>query len=515
MSIGPNRARERTPIHKAQGVTPSEIYLNSLCEKSFLSLWSWPGIFKDQKVKGKGDGKELCDMLVIFDEHILIFSDKHCSFSASGNLEVDWKRWYKQAIQESAKQAWGAERWLRNYPGRVYLDRACTQRFPLSIPSNESASYHLIVVAHGSEDRCKAEFGGGTGSLMLNSTLGRQRGADEFFSIPFMVGDLDPSRTFVHVLTEYTLDILLQTLDTISDFVSYLEKKENFIRSNTGIFVTGEEDLLAFYLMHTNEKDMHDFMVGGKCRGVFLEEGFWEDFNNRPERKEQLRQNNISYFWDELIERFANHALNATQYYTNHVELSNTEISLRFMARETRLARRLIAKGLKDLYTNTPDGTRRTRYFKPLSKNGPFYVFLSLPQPDFASYEEYRKARSDLLQACCMVVKYKFSEALDIVGIAANPERPNIGCSEDLLYLDAREWSEELNKEAAQLHKDFGIFASATQYNIHEQEYPVPASPEIIRMKRPPKIGRNERCPCGSGKKYKKCHGRLGLANMT
>jgi uncharacterized protein YecA (UPF0149 family) len=23
----------------------------------------------------------------------------------------------------------------------------------------------------------------------------------------------------------------------------------------------------------------------------------------------------------------------------------------------------------------------------------------------------------------------------------------------------------------------------------------------------PPKIGRNDQCPCGSGKKYKKCHG--------
>ena len=23
------------------------------------------------------------------------------------------------------------------------------------------------------------------------------------------------------------------------------------------------------------------------------------------------------------------------------------------------------------------------------------------------------------------------------------------------------------------------------------------------------KIGRNEKCPCGSGKKYKNCHGRL------
>ena len=25
-----------------------------------------------------------------------------------------------------------------------------------------------------------------------------------------------------------------------------------------------------------------------------------------------------------------------------------------------------------------------------------------------------------------------------------------------------------------------------------------------------PKIGRNEPCPCGSGKKYKHCHGQVG-----
>jgi preprotein translocase subunit SecA len=28
-------------------------------------------------------------------------------------------------------------------------------------------------------------------------------------------------------------------------------------------------------------------------------------------------------------------------------------------------------------------------------------------------------------------------------------------------------------------------------------------------MREGPKIGRNEPCPCGSGKKYKHCHGQL------
>lgn len=507
MYSGPNRAKERTPIHKAQGVTPSERYLNSLCEKSFLSLWSFPSIFRDQKSKGNREGKELCDMVVVFDEHILIFSDKHCLFPASEDLGLDWKRWYKRAIHKSAEQAWGAERWLRDHPDRVYLDRACTERFPLPIPSNESAKYHLIVIANGCEDRCKAKFGG-TGSLMFNSMLGRQGIAGELSSEPFTVGDLDPSRTFVHVLTEYTLDILLQTLDTISDFVSYLERKEDLIRSDIAVFAPGEEDLLAFYLMHMNEKGKHDFAIGGNFKGIFLEEGFWEEFCNRPERKEQLRLNSISYFWDDLIERFAHHALNATQYYASHIELSGTEICLRFMAREPRLARRLIVKGFIDLYTNTPDGMRRNRYFKPLNEKEPFYVFLSLPQPDYLTYEQYREGRFSLLKACCMVIKYKFPEALDIVGIAFHPIRPNVGSSEDLLYLDARAWSDELNDEAAQLHHDLGIFTSITTYNVHEEEYPVPTSTGISKPRRPPKVGRNERCPCGSGKKYKRCHGR-------
>ena len=31
--------------------------------------------------------------------------------------------------------------------------------------------------------------------------------------------------------------------------------------------------------------------------------------------------------------------------------------------------------------------------------------------------------------------------------------------------------------------------------------------PRIDSIRKPPEPGRNEPCPCGSGKKYKKCHG--------
>jgi preprotein translocase subunit SecA len=36
---------------------------------------------------------------------------------------------------------------------------------------------------------------------------------------------------------------------------------------------------------------------------------------------------------------------------------------------------------------------------------------------------------------------------------------------------------------------------------------PAPAGAPFVRSER--KVGRNEPCPCGSGKKYKQCHGRI------
>jgi preprotein translocase subunit SecA len=36
---------------------------------------------------------------------------------------------------------------------------------------------------------------------------------------------------------------------------------------------------------------------------------------------------------------------------------------------------------------------------------------------------------------------------------------------------------------------------------------PTPAQREMVNGY--PKVGRNDPCPCGSGKKYKSCHGKL------
>ena len=61
---------------RANGVTPAERYLQRLCDRSFLSLFELPQHFRDQRSSGKGDGKELCDLLVVFGDDVPIVCPK-------------------------------------------------------------------------------------------------------------------------------------------------------------------------------------------------------------------------------------------------------------------------------------------------------------------------------------------------------------------------------------------------------------------------------------------------------
>lgn len=73
-------------------------------------------------------------------------------------------------------------------------------------------------------------------------------GIKESMEQPFSIGDIYPNKTFVHVLDELSLNLLLSELDTITDFVSYLKEKERVVRSGLLRLSPGEDDTLAAYL---------------------------------------------------------------------------------------------------------------------------------------------------------------------------------------------------------------------------------------------------------------------------
>ena len=72
---------------------------------------------------------------------------------------------------------------------------------------------------------------------------------------PFTVGQVNPSKGFVHVFDDVTLDIILQNLDTIADFTHYLKDKENLFLNYSQIHCAGEEDFLGFYLENIDEEE--------------------------------------------------------------------------------------------------------------------------------------------------------------------------------------------------------------------------------------------------------------------
>ena len=506
---GPRDCRPVAEKYRMQ--TPSERYLYALCRRSFLSMWSFTSLYRDQgRYQGRGQGKELCDLMVVFEDHVIIFSDKHCKFPRTADLATDWSRWFRRAIWKSSRQAWGAARWIQSFPDRVYLDGKCTRPLPIAIPSSDRLTLHLIVVAHDSTERCREELGGSGSLMIIPSVVGRDhfdRGISRV--VPFSVGILDPSRYFIHVLDDFTLEVLLSTLDTISDFTAYLAKKEALIAEGRLLSAAGEEDLLALYLQHLNDAGEHDFVVPDTAQGIVVLEGPWDDFTMSAQRRAQLEANELSYAWDALIEKFSLHIITGTQHFATDPSIRAQEPMIRFLAREPRTRRRMLGRALCDMIATTPDDKNRLRVIVPSKIGDPYYVFILLPKPDFLSEEEYRTARKNYLEACCMVTKLRFPNAKDIVGIAT--ETGSVARrSEDAIHMDASEWTPAMAAEAVALQRELSILTDPSKFEGTEYEYPLLAeAPGSHPLPWVPKhYPRNRPCPCGSGRKFKACHGR-------
>lgn len=511
------RTGPRTPpIIRSEGLTDSERYLKQLCDRSFLSMWSYPGLFVKKTMRGVVRGRELCDLFVVFEDNVIIFSDKTCEFGSTGELELSWSRWFRDTVIAAARQARGAERRLHRAAKDLFLDKECTIPFPLNFDPIR-ARIRLIVVAHGASKAC-SELLGGSGSLMLRTDI---RG-HKAHTPPFTIGDLDPSDTFVHVFDDTTLDAVMQARDTITDFTHYLDKKERFLRSERPIAVDGEEDLLAIYLQTATDCGEHDFVILPQATGGLTITGsFWSDFVQSPQRKCQLEHDAISYSWDLLIEKFNHHALGGNQLdlhgneHTSSADVvTETERVMRFMAREPRTRRRILARDLNELVERTAADTLGISVVGPSNDGDPYFAFLTFPEwrgtwtgTLTEDYLEYRHMRGyDVLHSLILAVKLKFPDAEHIVGIATESGLDAYLRTEDFGYIDARDWCDHLEKQAIARQQELALLEKANIRRRTVQEFPsVTLGGDLLFP--PGKNPRNKPCPCGSNLKFKRCHG--------
>jgi hypothetical protein len=451
------------------GTTPSEQYLARLCKRSFLSLWSFPNVFNDDGITGSYKlGKEVCDLLVVFGSDVIIFSDKSCSFKDTGRLAVDWNRWYKKSIIKSADQIYGAERWIKKFPGRLFLDPECKIKFPIDIPEGDKIRVHRVAVAVGAKEPCRAFYKGGSGSLRIVTDQDPVMHSDAEIYKAFTVGYFDEKKGYVHVFDDVTLDIVMRELDTISDFCAYLRKKEELI-ARCVVRAGGEEELLTRYLTSMDNDEEHGFAIPeGNLISVNVEEGHWDNYKNSYRHETRKNENYVSYIWDNLIEYFNNTVRSGK--ITEPISLNDYERGVRRMASVSRVERRMIGRKLKDVFENTPpNATRFSAILTGRDLDLAFPIVL-LPPIEGVPYEEYQLVRRELLAAYASIIKLKNPQVREAVGIAMEPRQIGRGGSEDIGFFDFTTWTDDQARQAAEDQKRLRIVAAATL--TREYEYP-------------------------------------------
>ena len=456
----------RPSVPKSEGVTETERYLARVAEKSFLNLWSYPSPFRDQQQSGRGDGKELCDLLVVCGRYIVIFSEKTITWP-SGNVTLAWCRWAKRAVRDAAKQAKGAERWITAFSDRIFLDRRCETPFPINLPSAEERTIHRVVVARGAAEACREHLPGSSGSLIVNPRIkGEHHWSGTAAAIePFCVGDVDPAGSFVHVVNEASLEVMMRELDTIRDFTDYLEKKALFVRSGRLSRADGEENMIAYYAIRINERGEHDFVPHGQPPDnsdapIEIDGTHYKRMARDPRYLAKRQADEISYLWDRLIESFTTHMLDGTSVTLGEYKfnLRKSELGVRCMALERRFFRRSHGEAVRGALKRGMTTDIFFRMMMASSKQSEretafFIITFRWVRDKFASdsYEEYRLARTNYAHIYARGILERYRHLKRVIGISREPPGEEHGVSEDMVYAEQAEWTAE---ERAAIRRD-------------------------------------------------------------
>ncbi|WP_095155733.1 SEC-C domain-containing protein [Pseudomonas sp. Irchel 3E13] len=479
------------PIVKEPSVNESERILAKVANNNFFSLWSYPSLFRSV-----GKGKELADLTIYFDNTLILFSDKgQVKFQSQNETLLAWSRWYRTAVKESAKQLHGAEKFVRNLPDQIFLNSKLVDQFPFDI-SNKDLKIHLVAVTRGITKEAKRYFDsvkpGSSGSLGFCYAMTEK----EILQHPFFVGDVDPSQTFVHILDESSIELLLEELCTPSDFIHYLEAKEQAVRRGGLVVSYGEEETLAHYLLH---EDKHGFgaIEGGSYEKFIIPEWQWREFKGSIPYGLRYELRKYAKIWNSLVARFSDCVVNATVGEGGHLPLLTHANAIQVLASENVVSSAVLAKALFQKYGTVPEMARSARIVSSTMQPGRIYVFIFFPwDTDYKDYEKYREARLECMGLYALVARYKYQKAKEILVFGSATKGGTPG-SETIFVVDnSVPLAGEERLLAQRVMKNENILNSVTEK----------------RTSLPGGVGRNELCPCGSGKKFKKCHYQTGFA---
>jgi hypothetical protein len=413
--LAPNSAALGGCFVNQQPVNKTEAFVLAVSRRSFLSLWC------DSNPQGKNPSKELCDILVVCDPHVIIISVKEVHYQSDKAPDVANKRWEREAIDASVKQIYGAERWLAKATRIVRKDGSPGLR----LPPLETRRVHRIAVAIG-----------GNGEVPIKS------------------GDL--GKGYVHVYTERGFEDLLTELDTITDLVGFLAAEEAFMSSECQMLVLGaENNLLGYYLLN-DKKFPTDADI------LMIDDTVWRGLTEREDYKRKKEADKISYDWDRLIELYV--GPNMELLGEPEEQLTGMERALRAMAREHRLGRRMLANAMRNFVEQALNPPLRSRTI--CSDSGVIYVLI------FFKPTEDRERRLAVLNDRIGLARHTVGKGDTVIGIGFVQSDPDTVAVCELGYLDATEWSAEDDARAEKLKAERNFEARLTRWSVTESEYP-------------------------------------------
>lgn len=329
-----------------EGLTESEKFVTGISEKAFLSLWTHPNPV------GK-KGKELCDCLIVCGNHIVIISVKDIRYNDTGDA-TGWNRWIKSAIDKSALQIWGAERWIDS--ARSFTRHDGRQ---VDLPLKESRIIHRISVSLGAKRQIATKSG-------------------------------DLGHGIVHVCDEFSLGAIFGLLDTITDFVGFLSEVESLIsRANVIFSGGGLEDLLAIYLQNNYSFPFEDADL------LMIDNTIFKGFVDSDNYKAQQQSFKPSYLWDKLIEHYTKDLLTDGMFDYSTKETTSNQLALIQMALQPRGHRANLAESFIE-FLEKPELKVASRVI--LAYQNTAFVFL-------VGDSSEREARVRELGMRCLVVR--------------------------------------------------------------------------------------------------------------
>jgi hypothetical protein len=394
---------------------PTEEFVFNLCHRSFLSLWTYANPLRIK------DKKELCDVLAICEPHVLIFSVKNVAFDTQVDEDKALTRWSRKAIHDSAKQIYGAE---RNLTKAQCVTRSDGTK-GLSLPAPNEKIVHRISVSLGGKG-----------------------------VVPIPSGDF--GKGFVHVWEESFLSVVMKELDTISDFVGYLQAKETFAMKNSGLIIEGGEKNILAVFIHRGRKFPEEtppsIITGNQ----------WDKLQQNEQFKLRNEANRESLLWDRLIEYLSREVLEDRMEFGG--TLNDNERVLRYLARETRFARRILSNAFEEFLGEAKAGVVEARM--TVSPSGVAYVFFAPP----VNYP--RDARIVELGNRCFVARNELPDCETVIGIGTNIDPAPRGFATDLYLVSVPTWTDKHRSHAENMKQELGYFREPRVTGEGVDEFP-------------------------------------------